>query len=168
MPCGGKDANKAFLGSEPLQKVAKVSAGDVLPIDRLYRNVVEGRGQDGRALRRSFLRSALARRSDLWPARGRPGGFPRCVRLSPGVLDVAVPVGVGLCRVGRRSEARPGSQGAPAVRPGALPRQRDGPSTGGPLESGLRGLRAEEPSWGPLMTEVSCGAWHRMFVVPEQ
>ncbi|KAJ1204634.1 hypothetical protein NDU88_000074 [Pleurodeles waltl] len=128
-----------------------------------------GRGQDGRALRRSLLRSAAsARRSDLWPAWGRPGGFLRVVRLSPVVPGAAVPVGAGLCRVGGRSEARPDSLGAAAARRGALPEQRDGPSPWGPLEPGLWGLRAWEPSWGPLMTGMYCGAWRWMLVAPER
>ncbi|KAJ1079755.1 hypothetical protein NDU88_000009 [Pleurodeles waltl] len=87
-----------------------------------------GGGQDGRALRRYFLHSAAsARKRDLWPAWGRPGGFPRCVRLPPGVPDAAVPVGAGLRRISERSEARLGSQGAAAVQREARPGQRNGP-----------------------------------------
>ncbi|KAJ1145055.1 hypothetical protein NDU88_011347 [Pleurodeles waltl] len=40
---------------------------------------------------------------------GRPGGFPRVVRLSPGVLGTAVPVGGVFYRVAGRSGARPDS-----------------------------------------------------------
>ncbi|KAJ1165678.1 hypothetical protein NDU88_006095 [Pleurodeles waltl] len=127
-----------------------------------------GRGQDGGALGRSFLRSAAsARKSDLWPVWGKPGGFPRIAWLPPGVPGVAASAGPGCAAPAGGAGLGP----VVGVRPRCGTRHGLGRGTGlptwRPLQPGRWRLRAEGPTWGPLIIEEYHGARHLVVEAPE-